>query len=70
LLAEPTVGERHLADQDPAEDATWPTFEIKMPPRVYDQVRAKLDAVVAGEGEAAHDWHALAFLLDIEVPRG
>jgi ParB-like chromosome segregation protein Spo0J len=47
LLAEPTEGERHLADTDPAEDATWPTLEIKMPPQEFDRVQAALDQVGA-----------------------
>jgi ParB-like chromosome segregation protein Spo0J len=66
LLAEPTEGERHLADTDPAEDATWPTLEIKMPPLVFDQVRSALDAVAGAE----YDWRRLAILLDIEVGDG
>lgn len=64
LLAEPTEAERALVHADPDEDATWPTLEIKMPPGIFDRVRAKMD----GEGEAdVPDWVRLAKLLEVPV---
>jgi ParB-like chromosome segregation protein Spo0J len=59
LLAEPTEGERHLADTDPAEDATWPTLEIKMPQAEFDRVNAALDQV----GADLPGWRRLIALL-------
>jgi hypothetical protein len=66
LLAEPSAGERHLADTDPTEDATWPTLEIKMPPQVLDRIRAAM----AGVGGVSADWQRLEALLFRDAPNG
>jgi ParB-like chromosome segregation protein Spo0J len=65
LLAEPTAHQQHLANSDPAEDATWPTLELKMPPAAFDQIRAALDGV-AGD---LPDWRRLMLLMNL-TPTG
>jgi ParB-like chromosome segregation protein Spo0J len=45
LLAEPTAAHKALAASDPAEDSTWPTLQVKMPPQEFDKLGAAIEAV-------------------------